>query len=403
MKKGNQALKIIRELCAVIFWLFTSVKLVVFDIDIYLVEKYAPSFRWILNYRFFGLLFLSSAALLGIRKKAFLQFLVYVVTYPFIILFYRIPKLLFRNWAIAIAFAPACYEAIRSFHHRFALITMAALSALCIVLSFNPYFLSFAMILLGMYLIITLYRNSKKAYQSSIFQGLADLAKELRIKLESGEQTLWKKVEYDPISKEGTKDYEQQLSSFYFLNCGVEFIAEKLHMVAKRKIPDLYLIASWLGTVFITSLIYAFEYWALYKMNPTSFRADYELTFWSFWGFSFGKLAPSSISQVSPISDIATILCYSEVFCALLILVILVFSVLTVAREKYKDDIAEFTKEMRSLGSEMQKQFFQLYDIALPDVEKTLIRSNAALINLLRRMRGFPEIKLPEEDNQKSN
>lgn len=399
-KKDRRSLKVVREIFAVILWLFILVKVVVFDIDIYLAEKYAPSLRWILNYRFFGLLLLISGTLLVIGKKSFRQFLIYVIAYPFIILFWQIPKLFFRNWALAIAFAPAIYEVISSFRSRFILITLASLSALFIVLSSSPYFLSPAMVFPGTYLIVYLYRNLRRAYRSSIFEGLADLVKKLRGQLERGEQALWKKVEHDPISEKGTKDYEQQLSTFYLLNWVVELIAEKLHMVAKSRKPDLYLMVSWLGTVFVTSLIYAFEYWALYKMNPLSFRAEYALTFWNFWGFSFGKLTPSSISSIGPVSSLAAILSYSELFCALIILVILVFSVLTAAREKYKDDIADFIVEIKSLGSEMQNQFFLLYNIALTDVEIILLRNNAALINWLRKKRGLPELPLPEKGDK---
>ena len=81
---------------------------------------------------------------------------------------------------------------------------------------------------------------------------------------------------------------------------------------------------------------------------------------------------------------------------------ILVFSILTAAREKYKEDIADFIVEVKSLGNEMQKQFFQLYDIALADVENILLFHNADLINWLRKKRGLPELQLPETDDQKS-
>lgn len=294
-KKDGRAIKVVREFCAITLWLFIFVKLLLFDIDIYLANKYVPSFRWVLNYKFFSVLILISAILLIIGKKPFRKFLIYIIGYPLIILFWQIPKLLFRNWALTIAFSPAIYEIIISFRSRFVLITIVSLSALCVVLTNSPYLLIPSMVFLGTYLIVYLHRNLRRAYRSSIFEGLADLVKKLRIQLEKGEQKLWKKVEYDPASEKSKKDYEQQLSTFYFLNWGVELIAEKLHMVAKSRKPDLYLMFSWLGTVFITSLIYAFEYFALYKVNPASFSIEHVPTFWNFWGFAFGKLTTSSI------------------------------------------------------------------------------------------------------------
>jgi len=242
-------------------------------------------------------------------------------------------------------------------------------------------------------------RNLRRAYRSGVFQDLADRTRKLRIELESGESALLKKVEYDLDSGKGLKDYEQQLSNFYLFNAAIEVVAEKLYAVAKSRKPDLYLMGSWLCTVIITAIIYAFEYFALYKMDSSSFKTDHTMTFWSFFGFSFGKFTPSSISTINPVSRLAESLSYSELFCTLLILVILVFSVLTAAREKNKEDIADFIEEVRSLGNVLQKQFTQMYNIALDDVERALIRSNTVLIKWVRKARGLPQLPLPNTNN----
>ena len=379
-----------------ILWVFIVVKVIVFDIDVYVFEKYFPSLRWTLNYRFFALLVLISVVLIGIRKKSFRRFFAYVISYPLILLCWRIPKLFFHNWALTIAFAPALYDLLRSFRSRFAVMTGAALSAICILISSTFYLLIPSMVLLGVYLIMHLYRSLRKAYRSSIFEGLGDLVKKLRVALEGGQYGLWKKEKYDT----GTKEYEQQCLTFYLLNSGVEIVGEKLLKVAKSRKPDLYLMISWLATVLLTSLIYALEYWSLYKIDALSFTANHTLSFWSFWGFSFGKLTPSSISAIAPVSVAATVLSYSELFCALIILVILVFSVLTAAREKYREDIADFISEVGSLGRHLQEQFFQLYAVAVADVEIVLLSSNAVLINQLRKARGLPNLSVPGKGEQ---
>ena len=185
-----------------------------------------------------------------------------------------------------VALAPAIYDLLRSFRLRFAFMTAAALSAVCIVLLSNIYLLIPSMVLLGIYLIIHLYRSLRRAYRSSIFEGLSDLVRKLRVSIEDGQQTLWKKEKYKPQ----TKDYEQQCLMFYLLNSVTEIVGDRLLKVAKSRKPDLYLMISWLTTVLLTSLVYSSEYWSLYKLDTHSFTASYTLSFWSFWGFSFGKL-----------------------------------------------------------------------------------------------------------------
>lgn len=389
-------LRYLREIIAIILWTFIVVKVIVFDIDVYVFERYLPSLRWLLNYRFFGLLLIVAAALIGTRWKPFRRFLIYIICYPLIILLWRLPKLFFRNWALTIAFAPAIYDLLRSFRSRFAILTAAALAAICIILSSSSYSLLPSMVVLGAYLVMHLFRSLRKAYKSSLFEGLGGLVKKLRVSLESEQQGLWKKEKYEP----DTKDYEQQCLAFYLLNWGLEIFGEKLIKVAKSRKPDLYLMFSWFVTVLLTSLIYALQYWALYKIDMSSFRPDYTFSFWSFLGYSFGKLTPSSLSAVTPMNVAATILSYSELFCALIIFVILVFSVLTAAREKYREDIADFVSELGYLGKYLQNQFYHLYAIAVADVEIILLTSNTELINKLRQVRGLPPLSLPEKEGQ---
>lgn len=381
---NHRPIRALREALAIILWAFITVKVIVFDIDVYVFEKYMPSLRWVLNYRFFGLLVLISVVLIGMGKKTIRRFLLYVICYPFSF-FWRVLKLFFRNWALMVALAPALYDLLRSFRSRFTVMTAAALSALCIALSSNTYLLIPSMVLLGLYLIMHLYRSLRKAYRSSIFEGLSDLVKKLRIAIDGGQQMLWKKEKYDPE----TKNYEQQCLMYYLVNSVTEIVVDKLDRVVKSRKPDLHLMISWLATVLLTSLIYGFEYWSLYKLNIHSFTANYTLSFWSFWGFSFGKLTPSSLSSIAPETVAATILSYSELFCALIILVILVFSVLTAAREKYREDIADFVAEVGILGKHVQEQLFQVYAITIADVEIVLLPDNAVIINKLRKARGL--------------
>lgn len=181
------------------------------------------------------------------------------------------------------------------------------------------------------------------------------------------------------------------------MNSIIAIVRDRLLKVAKSRKPDLYLMISWLYTVILTSLIYGFEYWSLWKLNPNSFFSNNPSSFWRFWGFSFDKLTPSSLSTMAPATVLATLLSYSELFCALIILVILVFSVLTAAREKYREDIADFVSEVANLGNHIQVKFSQFYSIAIPDVEILLLSSNEVIINKLRKVRGLPALSVAEE------
>src|SRR6266571_6071792 len=308
--------RLLREAFAILLWLFILAKLLVFDIDVFLIERFSPSFRFILNFKLFLIAAILATMLLLFRGPNFRNSVIYIILYPIIVIFWKLPKLLLRNWPLAITFAPAVYEVLRSFRFTFAIYSFAALSALFVFISNNSYVLIPSMAFLFFFLGTHLYDSARKAYRSSMFSGLAGLVRDFRIKLQSRSKgfDLWKKVEVNPAVKETRTTYEQQLSLFYYFNWGFEFVAEKLHEVARGRRIDLYLLLCWLWTFSLTALVYAFEYYSLQKLIPEAFSEN-ALSFWAFLGFSFGKLLPSSVSTLSPIDSTAVLMCYSQLVC----------------------------------------------------------------------------------------
>jgi ABC-type antimicrobial peptide transport system permease subunit len=135
-------------------------------------------------------------------------------------------------------------------------------------------------------------------------------------------------------------------------------------------------------------------------MTPRAFSDTFTLNFWSFLGFSFGKLIHSTVVEITPANLMATLLCYSELLCALIIFVILIFVILTVAREKYKKDIDDFISELGNTTNIFQQKFLSLYEVSLPDIEIILLRDNASLVNSLRKLRGMPELSSTEDSKK---
>ena len=89
---NQRIVRALREAIAIILWAFIAIKVIVFDVDVFIFEKYMPSLRWTLNYRFFVLLVLISVVLIGMGRKDFRRFWAYVICYPCILFFWRIPE-----------------------------------------------------------------------------------------------------------------------------------------------------------------------------------------------------------------------------------------------------------------------------------------------------------------------
>jgi hypothetical protein len=78
--------------------------------------------------------------------------------------------------------------------------------------------------------------------------------------------------------------------------------------------------------------------------------------------------------------------------CALIIFFILVFTVLTAARESYKTEMDELGAELRAVADALDSRLTEVYRMTLDEAELFLMRDQAPLVNLIRKGRGLPEL-----------
>lgn len=108
-KQGTKLKKrkpLIRDIASILFWAYLIIKLFVFDLDIYLIQKYFPNYSWVIEKKFFIILGILAIIFLIARKKKILQYVLYVLFYPLILVFWKIPFLIFKqnNWILIFAF-----------------------------------------------------------------------------------------------------------------------------------------------------------------------------------------------------------------------------------------------------------------------------------------------------------
>jgi hypothetical protein len=393
-KKSTRGMAIFREIIAILIWICLVVKIAVYDVDVYLIENYAPSLRWLLDFKLFLILGGISVVWIALGKKDFPIFFIYIVGYPLIVLFWKIPKLLFKNWSIAIVLTPAVFEIVTTFRLFFMSYALASIAAAYIMAAYNKTGLILAMGALSVLLVIHLWSSFKKAYKSTVFSKISQgiLAIKEKLKEDLFLQNILDKSKTSTSNESSDSTFDSRLSTFYMIHCGVEFITDKIRDVMRGRKMDLYLILSWIWTIILTSLVFSFEYFALFKINPKAFSAPFTPNYFSFLGFSFGKLTPSSVSTIAPANVYATAICYAELASSIVIVVILVFTILTAARERYKEDIENITKELNEIGDILQQGSQQIFKLAVSEVETVLLLHNQGLVNGVRRLRGMPEL-----------
>ncbi len=58
-----------REFLAILIWGYAIIKLFVFDLDVFLIEKFSPNYIWILQYKFFILIGIAAIVWLVTKNK----------------------------------------------------------------------------------------------------------------------------------------------------------------------------------------------------------------------------------------------------------------------------------------------------------------------------------------------
>ncbi len=81
-----------REILAILIWGYAIIKLFVFDVDIFLIEKFSPNYIWILEYKFFILLGTAAVVWLVTKNKEIVLWSLFILFYPLIIFVGRYPS-----------------------------------------------------------------------------------------------------------------------------------------------------------------------------------------------------------------------------------------------------------------------------------------------------------------------
>jgi hypothetical protein len=92
-------------------------------------------------------------------------------------------------------------------------------------------------------------------------------------------------------------------------------------------------------------------------------------------------------TQLTPVSVWAQILSNVELFGSLVIVVLLVFIVLTVIRERYNKDLEKVVAHAGSVSGELRTFLQENYDITLAGAENLLFRANPIAAKWLLQLR----------------
>jgi len=280
----------VREILGVFIWLVVFIQLLVTDVFGWLAE-YFPTLSFALRYRIFLFLGIISVLWFILGHRRFLLFVGYALAYPFVVVFWHVPRTFFTNWPMFVAFYPAIHSMIATFRLNLLLFTSALICSLAICISKNHAIVSSGIGILIGYLVLHFYRRLRIAFMpSTVF---ADMTGTLR--------ALWTKLGRMPSGKEGGPVVVHSSSAdasilftnntffFYVLTSGLHWVAEHLRDVVRSRKLDLYFAASLFYTLVLTVLIFGIAYYGLHRLSPDSFVGVSNPNLVDFVGLSFSR------------------------------------------------------------------------------------------------------------------
>jgi len=391
----------LRELIAATLWIFAFTKLFVYDVDQFFVDRFAPVLYPLLEYRFFLLVAFIAFSWLTLGNRRFRIIVAYVLFYPLVILLWRIPKLAVRNWATAIVFAPAIESFVTTFKVRFIAGSFAMLAALGIATISEQYVLVAAMIVLFLYLCAHYVLRLRVAFQPSIVLAdislLGDVWKRILSDLKTKETQ--DTAGLDPSSDEFGKKHIANLRRLVFYNLMCTSVAKKLKEVVSSHKTDLYFLGALAYTFVLTVVIFSFEYFALYKIQPTSFSTVGTVSFLTLLVFSFNTILTAELATVAPADTTAVVFANLELLAGLIIFVILLFVILTSKRERYRQDMTNLIEQLDT-GAQKFAGFMETeFKVSLSEAQEKIESEQpefSKAIDLLGGRATPSDVKSPE-------
>ncbi|MDP3149296.1 MAG: hypothetical protein Q8N83_09240 [Ignavibacteria bacterium] len=371
-KKPKEAKWVVglREIIGGILWSFLIVKIFFFDIDIFFINAINPSWVVILNYKFFINLGILSILWITLGNDKFLKLISTILFFPWILLFWRIPKIFWKSksWIGVFASIGIVFTFFSTLKTNFMNFTVISFSVLVVWISYSQPLLIIAMIFLFLYLIYHYAKRFKYAFKPS---HIFTIQSEVINRYWSNIKDYFKLAEdikaadFDNMSAIQKEKWCNNLQYLLIVNRLFFFITSKLRKFQKSRLNIIYYFVSMFFTLIVTVIIFSLQNFALFKIDPNSFNALPKGNFFFFIYYSFNTLFTNSINDFYPISDFARFLNSFETFFSFLFVAIVFFLFTTIIRDKHNEEITSVIETMTKKGHELEGLISVEYNMEL--------------------------------------
>ena len=387
-KKDPPSLVIFREIVGGLFWIFLFVKIFIYDIDLFVVGKINPNWLFFLNYKFFILIGILCLIWVIIGTNNFIKLISVILFFPFILVFWRIPKIFWKSksWIGVFASFGFLFSFFNSAKIYFITFVLVSLSTLLIFISTNNIVLILAMSILFAHLFYHYAKKLQYAFKPShIFtiqsEAINKMWDNIKSKFKVAEEIRDTDLEnMTPSQQEG---FCNNLQFLIIINRILYFITSKLKRFQKSNLNVSYYFISVFYTIIITVFVFALQYMSLFKVDHSSFNTNPKGNFLFFVYYSFNTLFTNSINDFYPISDYARFLSSFETLFAFILLAIIFFLLTTIVRDRHNEEITSAITSIKKKGEELELVISEDYKMDLKEAIEFIESVQGKLIKVI--------------------
>jgi len=386
---------VLKEIVAILFWVYVIVKLFIFDIDIFLVNKFLPYYVWLLSFKFFILITAIAVVWLVTKNKRILSWSLYIFFYPAIVLFWKIPFFVFKqgSWIFAFALINAVISFFKSIKYNF-IAAALFLASLAVVFGFsNEKLLWPAVLCLFIILLIVYVHRFILVFKpSSIFQMYIKIFSATR-KYGTKQASLFaleesmKNLSVVSLDQKQLERWAANLQWSVLFNRICLFAAKKLKDYQNSGLNIISYVLTILLLIALTIFSFAVINLGLFKISSDLFNFSTIPHFFTFFYYSFNNLVFNSIKELTPIMPISQAVFMAESFFALFLVAIFISLLLSVRSQRHAEELNDAIKGIEAQGKEMEGFIKDEYKInSIEDAMIELEKLKASFIKFIYKI-----------------
>lgn len=386
------ARSLLRDIFCAIAWFYATTKLFFFDIDQMVLSVMAPSWAWLLNLRIVPILALLLLAVTIMGRKRFVLSLGYLIGFPFIVLFWKIPRRLFfvGNWVISLAVINAFLSIFTDIPYRLAYFVTYCLCCVLVWTSTSWEIVIGSMVGLAVCVMASYVKAIIDAFRQpkvlSLYKWIFETVG--KRKAVSDVQVPAIRVKIAGLIPKEHSDELNKLQGEVILSQLCSFLANKLREYNDSEVHVLGGIVAVMRLIAVMWITYAILYYAASKIDANAFMTPVPTAWFDFVYVSFDNMLFNMNSSSEVSSSITKFLSMSQRFLSALIGLILLVVLFEVRKKKHSREIEEAAKAAERASAVSAKAVTTQFDYtsleeAVADLQQAESSLYAALLKLL--------------------